>query len=1339
MFLISRTFSRQHPFPLLGKRPAVASNVPSEVPATAVETLVFSQYGGNRLQKILKDGEQGWYKIVVAGGAHKDGAGGYKGFSQKATYKVYLCPGTALSCWSADANGIDGGPDGTTKATYGGSGCPYSVDTHSQAGAGAGARSSTPKGGGGSGVVAYLYKNSETQYRAGKPIVKQTMFGYSQCPSFVYLDENGEPITLTTAPNLDSDLGYAYTGYIPDPSSTTGGTIAVIGFLQNEPVPYVGQEVKVYYEDDQTVPFYVTTVAEAPKESVWCKVCHGNLVMQGYDVYNTTATRIGYVAAVTQNFRNRTVIVVQYSGRQESYMLDPNAKASASRQLYYGWERNTTGTATDLDKQTFWTNSATAAVTGQNGIFMYEKVKDKMCITTGSANTANATRRADLDTVGDTVAFGVTSDSVFITQTIGGVTKTTGTGAYFWLLSGGGSYWGGAGTDNWCAGAALGSCLRRTVPGQTNGYDYSIAVGPSDAFGASGGRDGQCVVIDCNDAIAYDPYDAVTTSGWNDFASSNTGAAGIVEIYKLSDSTDSTKYAQKIYFPASDMAYTADLKLNDVFVETITIPKSINTVEKFLQDVKQGDVIQITLHGDNGSTEDYVYDITTETLAFGLILGSAPWKIREYKERGDHKLGFSAGNYGCILISGGGAGGGINAAGSTVPTNYGGRGGTSLVRTFDFTNDTTQVGVIHVGKRGEAASGVGGTGYAAGTRRDGTSGGQGGEPTMITFNQNVTVENMPVTLYSFTNESNVMYTLNSYPSTNGKLVQFCDAQGVPNGKTGYKSYNGTSYGITCQQDGLFYVDRGGSGNANIQTLYTGETRCIFNEATGGGGGAGGDSQNWRYGSGGAGGGGGGTYRVDMYNRDFYAIDGGVGSSPNGTNSGTTGGSVQLVDGEPPIDITNWSPAISPVSGFRGQNGVNSTGGNGGSGYGAGGGDGGQGNQNEFNAFCGAGGGGAPGNWSGGWGGYNNGSSYQDNIAITRNWPFGGEVEYGRGGNGYDGNHTLDWYLGTDGYAYIYRYESITGTTDCGGMVTYDYANWTWGTQTAYAGSMSINSAYPLNTVYCSSNQKWYCFGVGTGSTTPNVVSVADSPVDVTQAPAFGAFTEITGINGSSKIVDVVILGNNFVAVDTGSTIYTAPISAPNTFTQVAYDISGQWSRMCVVNGTLYLWTSTGTSFVKWCTDPAGTWTSASSNLNITTESEVMWDGTQFVAVIGSNGGVYTSPDGATWTQVSTQNFSSTPTFIGKFPETYIFMDDRARVWASFDLATWERVAYRTVVSNRCHADTDGTNISWVTTYVTTKVAYTYYSIGTEDPVDEIIDCGSVIDTQITETIDNGVI
>lgn len=1336
MFLISRTFSRQHPFPLFGKRPAIASNVPSEVPATVTETLVYENSGLSTLTATIGDGEQGWYKVVVAGAGHKNGSGSYYGRGAKATYNVYFCPNTELSFWGASNDGLYGGPDALTRATYGGSGLPYSINTNSQAGGGAGARTGSSAGGGGAGLVAMLKYNSETSYNCGTPVVKQTMLGYSQCPSFVYLDANGDPITLTTAPSLDSDLGYAYTGYIPDPSSTTGGTIAVIGFLEDEPVPYVGQQVKVYYLDDQTVPFYVTTVAEAPKESVYCKTCHGNLVMQGYSVFNTTGTRIAYIAAVTQNFRNRTVIVVQYSGRQESYMYDPNARPSFSRQIYYGWERASSGHAGTVQKQIFWTNSATPSLSGQNGVFMYEKVKDKMCISTAFANTANATRRPDLDTVSDTVAFGVTSDYQFISDVYGGANRTKGTGAYFWLLCGGAGYWD-ASSNHWNAGCAFGSVIQQAQSGQTGGYDYSTALGPADSFGATAGKDGADVVVDCNDAIAYDNVDAVSTAGWLNFHGANTTSTGFVQVYKLGDSTDVTKYAQKIYFPASDMAYIADLKLNDVFVETITIPKSINTVERFLQDVKQGDVVQITLHGDNGSVEDYVYDITSETIAFGLILGSAPWKIREYKERGDHKLGFSAGNYGCILISGGGAGGGISAAGTSAPTNYGGRGGTSLVRTFDFTNDTTQVGVIHVGKRGEAASGVGGTGYAAGSRRDGTSGGQGGEPTMITFNQVVTVENMPLTLYSFTNGSTIMYTLNSYPSTNGKLVQFCDAQGVPNGKTGYKSYDGTSYGITCQQDGLFYVDRGGSGNANIKTLYTGETRCIFNEATGGGGGAGGNSQNWRYGSGGAGGGGGGTYRVDMYNRDFYVIDGGAGSSPNGTNSGTTGGPGQLVDGEPPIDITDFTPAISPVSGFRGQNGVNSTGGNGGSGYGAGGGDGGRGNQNESNAFCGAGGGGAPGNWTGGWGGRNNGSSYQDNIAHTRNWPFGRAVEYGRGGNGYRQNDPLSWYLGTDGYAYIYRYESITGAIDCGGITSGASGDWERATPTTVndPNYRFPQSTYQKCTVYSPTSQKWYCYCTVSG--TGVCVTTADVPSDITDAPQFGALTAVTVTNATigQYIYDAIVFNDTILVLGPGQ-VFTAPLNSPETLTRVFFDIT-DWVKIRTNGTDLFMWVG---SYVYKASDPSGPWTWYATNISFPNTVQITWDGEKFVCVQSANGGVYTSDDGISWTQASTQDFVNEPIFVGAFDGTYTVVDAAGCVWTSSNLTSWTKETTGIgSTSNKTTAGTDGTSIVYVHPSGANGIAESFYLQQSIEPVTETIDCGSVIDTDITETIDNGVI
>lgn len=1027
MFLIGRTFSRQHPFPLNGERPAIASNIPSEVPATAVETLKYEATGTIN-NYVLGDGEQGWYKVVIASGNNAGGTGSYYGGGRVATVKCYFCPNTRLNFWAPISGSTYRGPDynnGLLTAAYGASGTPSTVVSGAQGGAGAGMTSTGTNGGGGAGFVASIAFNSETEYRCGMPVVKKTRTGYTQCPSFVYLDANNEPITLTTAPSLDSDLGYAYTGYIPDPSSLTGGTIEVIGFLTDEPIPYVGQEVKVYYMDDQTVPFYTTTIVEAPKETVYCQTCHGNLVIQGNSVYNTAGARVGYIAGVTQNFRNRTVIVVQYSGRQESYMLDPSATASYQRQVYYGWEISATDITT-THTRTFWTNKEDATNVGVNGVFAYEKVNGVMCISSVNAeNFYFAQRRPDLDTVSDRVAFGVTSDhSTRIWGTNQGSAMSyshVGTGAYFWLLAGGGGYWDGNST-NYCGGAAFGSILYAVnSKQQTGGFDYGCAVGPADSFGSTGGKDPGIVVVDCNDAIAYDTVDA-SNAGWGNFFGLNSSSVGYVRVYKLSDSTDVTKYAQRIYYPASEQDYTAALTVNDVLVDTITIERSIYQTERFLQDVKQGDVLKIRLTGDGGSTENYIYTITSETLAFGLVLGAEPWKVREYTETGDHVLGMSPGSYAAVLVSGGGAGGSPSIAGGTHSVNYGGRGGSSVPRVVRFTNNDTQVATIKVGKgaTSDAGAGAGGTSYDAGGSRPGISGGGAGQPTMVTFEKDVTVESMPIRLYSFTNGSTVYYTQNSYPDTNGMLTRFCDENGELNGLTAYKSYNGTTYGLTCQQDGNFYTNVSQTGNPNIDIDYSGLTKCIFNVSPGGGGGAGGASKSHRYGSGGGGGGGGGWYRIDMYNRYYYAVPGAAGGGAIAQAQAGHGGSGNRLDGY-------------SITAFRGQNGTSSTGGNGGTGYGSGGGAGGRGNANSGSAFCGAGGGGAPGNELGGWGGYNNGSSYNDAMAKTE-MLWGKPTEYGKGGNGYYGNsQPVSWYSGNDGYAFLYRFETITQTINCGGV------------------------------------------------------------------------------------------------------------------------------------------------------------------------------------------------------------------------------------------------------------------------------------------------------------------
>jgi len=1034
MFLISRTFSRQHPFPLHGERPAIASNISSEVPATAVETLKY-ETAGYLGHQILPDGEQGWYKVVIASGAGTGGSTGYYGHGMVATYKCYFCPGTRLTFWAPDSSTTYKGPDwvtGLRTAAYGASGVTETVVTGSKGGGGAGTTKPDSTGGGGAGLVATIAWNSETEYRTGVPVVKKTMTGYSQAPYLVYLDEGGNPITLTNDPNHDSDLGFAYSGYIPDPSSTTGGTIAVIGFLQDEPVPYVGQEIKVYYQDDQTLPFYVTTVAEAPKNTVYCKTCHGNLVMQGNSVYDTVGERIGYIAAVTQNFRTRTVIVVQYTGRQESYMLDPNATASFQRQIYYGWEvRANDGVFPQ--KRIFWTNVANTSSVGTNGCFAYELVNGTMCISTVPAERFYyATRRPDLDTVSDRVAFAVTSDHVLAaltgsfmadwgSNTIGCGWKTIGTGAYFWLLAGGAGYWDASGNYH-SGGCAFGSILQLTQQAQSGGYDYATAKGPGDSFGGTGGKDGTVAVVDCNDAIAHDSVDAVN-AGYSLLTTANNNVNGYVRVYKITDSTDVTKYAQKIYFPPSDLSYTVTFQLNGVDLPDVwVIPATYKTTERFLTDVKQEDLLTITMHGDNDSTSVNHYTISTESIAFGIWPDSAPWKMREYAGAGDKQLGFTPGyTYATALISGGGAGGG-STGGTNVGT--GGAGASSDYVRVRFEATDHCVGQIHVGKGGIGSTnaGAGGGSVSAGTARPGSAGGAAGEPTIITFNKPVNVDSMPIRLYSWVSGSTIMYTRNSIPASNGMLTKFCDATGQLNGKTGYRSVDSNNWTVlVCQQDGNTYSNSAHTSQPNIDINLTGPVYTIFNNASGGGGGSGGNSQSHRQGSGGGGGGGGAWYRVDLENKNYYPVAGGEGGyaySYGGGNSlpGVGGNGVDGPD--------QYS--------YKGENGRGRNGGAASVGYGAGGGGGGAGN-NEDSSYCGKGGGGAAGGPGAKNGNFNAGSTVSDTYTpIFKGDHEGRPLKYGKGGYG-RGMPAGESYNGTDGWIFLYRFDNITATTDCGSI------------------------------------------------------------------------------------------------------------------------------------------------------------------------------------------------------------------------------------------------------------------------------------------------------------------
>lgn len=1016
MFLISRTFSRQHPFPLLGVRPAIASMDASVVPATKVETLFKECPAGsnNRIEYSLSDGEQGWYKITTSAEPWQQGVsaqtGGVGGAKE---YITYLCPGTTFTMWNSYKGGTNT-LDSNTTACWGGSGAYAEGLKQGGGGAGSGFSGSTNVGStsisGGAGFVAYLTRNQEPTYSAGIPIEIKTMQGYSNNPSLVYLQPGGNPITLTRTPSSDSGNGYAWTGFIPDPESSTGGTLAVTGFTPKH-IASVGMQLVVYLTSDQVNPIQTTTVDEVTKTTYFMQETNPNNILQGYPVMSTTCVEVGKAGAVSTAFGVKCFV---FNGA--TYYYDEDAQASYSQQVYYAWRIpihfsgfGTPGSMTRI----LYTNSSSVPSAfgfGANGLFAYELVRGKMCIcgkvriSTGYAQE----RVPELDKTGARVVFGVTGANPNIWR--GQNFTHTMTGCYFRLLAGGGGNMAQYSSSAMRGGCALGTPLKGTGEFFGNQDTWVCKEGPAGAFGATHAQTGAWCVVDGNDTVALH----------GEGGGSSTVGSSTTKIYKLSDSTDVTKYAQRIYYPASDQDYTATLTVNDVVVDTITIERSIYKTERFLQDVKQGDVLKIRLTGDNGSVENYIYTITSETLAFGLVLGAEPWKVREYTETGDHALGMSPGSYAAVLVSGGGAGASPSIAGGTHSVNFGGRGGSSVPRVIRFTNNDMQVATVKVGKgaTSDAGAGAGGTSYDAGGSRPGVSGGGAGQPTMVTFEKDVVVESMPIRLYSFTNGSTVYYTQNSYPDTNGMLTKFCDENGELNGLTAYKSYNGTTYGLTCQQDGNFYVDMSQTGNPNIDIDYSGATRCIFNVSPGGGGGPGGASHSHRYGSGAGGGGGGGWYRVDMYNRYYYAVLGAAGGNAVAQAQAGHGGSGNRTDGY-------------SITAFRGQNGTSSTGGNGGTGYGSGGGAGGRGNSNSGSAFCGAGGGGAPGNELGGWGGYNNGSSYNDAMAKTEVL-CGKPTEYGKGGNGYDGNsRPVSWYSGNDGYAFLYRFEDVTETIDCG--------------------------------------------------------------------------------------------------------------------------------------------------------------------------------------------------------------------------------------------------------------------------------------------------------------------
>lgn len=1015
MFLISRTFSRQHPFPLLGVRPAIASMDPSVVPATMVQTLFKECPAGstNRLDYALADGEQGWYKITTSAEPWQQGVsaqtGGVGGAKE---YITYLCPGTTFTMWNSYKGGTNT-LDTNIAACWGGSGAYASGLKQGGGGAGSGFSGSTNVGStsisGGAGFVAYLTRNQEPTYSAGIPIEIKTMQGYSNNPSLVYLQPDGNPITLTRTPASDSTNGYAWTGFIPDPASSTGGTLAVTGFTPKH-IASVGMQIVVYLTSDQVNPIQTTTVDEVTKTTYFMQETNPNNILQGYPVMSTTCVEVGKAGAVSTAFGVKCFV---FNGA--TYYYDEDAQASYSQQVYYAWRipiHPLTGVTPGDMTRILYTNSSTVTTAfGTNGVFAYELVKGKMCIC-GKVNisTGYAQERVpELDTTGARVVLAVTGANPSIWLKQNGAHKMTG--CYFRLLAGGGGNMAQYTASAMRGGCALGTPLKGTGEFFNNQDTWVCKEGPAGAFGSTHAQTGAWCVVDGNDTVALH----------GEGGGSSTVGSSTTKIYKLTDSTDVTKYAQKIYFPPSDQQYTVAFTLNGVAVpDTWVIKASYRTTEMFFQDIKQGDILVMEMRGDNGSVTINTYTISTETIAFGLWPDSAPWKVREYTSTTDRQLGFVPGyTYGAALISGGGAGGGSNGV---VNINYTcGAGGCSDLRKIIFTALDHCVGRIHVGKGGikTTNAGAGGTSSGGGVSRPGCAGGAAGEPTIITFDEDVSVESMPIRLYSWTNGSTIMYTPNSIPDAVGKLTKFCDENGALNGKTGYLSSVAPKR-IVCQQDGLEYVSVSESGNPNIDINLSGATQMIFNAATGGGGGSGGGTQNHRNGVGGGGGGGGAWYRIDLVNKTFYSLQGANGGNGGPATVGGAGGSDNTIDGY-------------AIRAGAGQAGHSHAGGAGGAGYGAGGGGGG-GGRNNSDSFCGAGGGGAPGAVGARYGNTRAGSIVDGYKPLFKTDDEGRPLKYGIGGYGFKGTSEPDaYYNGTDGYAFVYRFENVTDTTDCGSI------------------------------------------------------------------------------------------------------------------------------------------------------------------------------------------------------------------------------------------------------------------------------------------------------------------
>lgn len=1073
MFFITKTISRQHLFPFVGKRPAIASNVTEERPASTVETLVRTSSGDSSISHVFKvdDGQQGWYRAVVAS-CMSPSAGPDYGWGRKIDYRFYVCPGSMIQYWRS--SGSSGGlPDrassntsNITTSCFGASGAPYSSGTPGGSGAGAGYNGSSLAGygGGGSGVVVSLLCNSEYRYNTNHNLKIKNMCGWSNYVSFVF-DNSGESVAMIRTPSQDSGSKFAWVGSIEEGDVTT-----TLICLTDIPTVKQGDEVSIYRSDDLVVPYIVTNITSVNKTTYYIKyiprTTNSTIMTAIYTqpIYDSNGTKV-YNSGTSAGSDGGVYYVVVDS---KKYYQDPDVTASYERMNFYGWEYTPPATEDYSAKgRIIWSNSSSATNLGTNGNFAYEKCGDNIVVSPNKYQSTYLTRRSDLDTIGSRVAFGSTtyyaipepgssdviSSEFFINNTtmntlVGDVSTTqshyvvNGTGTYVMILCGGGGY--DSGSSVRYGGSALGSELFFTNQ-QTAGYSYAASTGPSDVFGSNIGRNGAGCVVDMNDLFAYDTQSGSVFDDV-DYIDFQKQQAGLIELYKITDSSEVTKYSQKIYFAASDRDYTAVLTLNGV-ATTVTIKKSLSVTEYFLLDVKQGDSLTIELIGDGGSTISNAYVISTETIAFGINPGSAPWKEREYTSPVSNVLlAFSPSyKYGAILVAGGGAGGdGGTLRHSARTPGVGGAGETSLIRTIKFTPNDSQIAKITVGSGGVVSSDPNSNGgTSANADYANVHGGDGGRPTFITFPKKVTINSSnyrPTYAYSVKNTTTnaVGYTIHTYPSTDGQLVSFYF-------KTSSRLEDGTDKGYflnghlvdTSTGETWEFCNESNQANQTFLNVKDIPLKAIFCEGTGGGGGGGGGGINSRNGTAGAGGAGGGYYRFNYENSTVQSVPGRGSSSPNG-GAGYTGNTIER------FIVANVDWTYLTACAGTGDSGRSGYGGTGGQGYGASGGAGGSGG-NHSGAVCGSGGAGAGGSPWAGWGSYAaNGmdsswrrqyaedisSQYQALGVYTYRPSFIGNAGKGGDGGSIGGKGTA----GQNGYLYVYRFENVDETTDCGVLV-----------------------------------------------------------------------------------------------------------------------------------------------------------------------------------------------------------------------------------------------------------------------------------------------------------------